>query len=189
MVKPRTSGLWALVIGGLLSANSAFAQTDCTIPLRPDRSIDPAAMAAAINACMDAPSVWVELTDRGTYDLLYSGDADDPNRRITGIAHAAWSAEIPLQIGTVFGFRATTFAVPATADAKIQILTHFPDGPDGPRPPDVTEKPLTPGATEAALFFIGSEAFMIPGEWRIEIRYKDQILAAQRFELAASASE
>ena len=189
MVNPQKIAPWAFAIGGLLSANFAFAQSDCAIPVGPNGTIDATEMAAALTACADAPAVWFELVDRGTYDLIYSGDADDPDRRLTGISHADWSQDIPLRIGTLFGFRAAGFADVVAEGETYEIVTYLPDGPAGPRAPDVTQKSFSSGSVEAALFLIGSEQFMIPGEWRIEIRHRDRVLAAQRFDLALPTSE
>lgn len=183
MVTPQHSILLALGIGGLLSANSAFAQVNCTIQFDAGAQIDLPTLAQTLTDCANeaASDVWFELVDRGSYDLVYSAPEGDADRRITGIAHTDWDQRIALAVGTLFGFRAVGLATDDLTDETIDIVTYLPDGPDGPRPPDVSTKPITVGAVEAALFLIGSEQFLIPGEWRIELRYRDQILAAQRF--------
>lgn len=174
-----------LGIGGLLSANSAFAQADCLLPVDANGMINIETMADALSDCaaVDTADIWFEMADRGSYEMIYSAPEDDPDRRVTGIAHVDWAQTIPLTVGTIFGLRAIGFAPEDAGDQTIEIITYFPEGPDGPRPPDVTTKTLTPGAVEAALFLIGSEEFLIPGEWRIALRHRGRILASQRFTL------
>lgn len=166
MVTLRNTLLSGLGIGGLLSANFAFAQIDCTIPFDENGQVDLATLAQTLSACSDQSTdeVWFELVDRGTYQLEYSAPEGAENRRIIGISHVDWSQDIPLAVGTIFGFRAMVIADDVAPDATFDIVTHFPDGPNGPRPPEVTTKAITPGSAEAALFLIGSEPFLIPGE-------------------------
>ena len=184
VVKIKTR-LLVFGIGGLLSAGSAFVQTDCQLPFDTSGMINIETMANALHDCAasETADVWFEITDRGSYGLLYSGTEGDTDRRITGIAHLDWAQTMPLTLGTLFGLRAVGFVPDDVPDQTIEIVTYFPTGPDGPRPPDVVEKILKPGAVEAALFLIGSETFLIPGEWRIEIRHRGRVLAAQRFDL------
>lgn len=185
MVTLRDTLVFGYGIGGLLSANFAFAQVECTLPFDENMQIGLETLSRTLSACSNNANlaVWSELVDRGTYELIYSSGED---RRITGIMHADWAREIPLSVGTLFGFRAVVFSPVSTNDETIEIVTYFPGGT---RAPDVTTKPMTPGATEAALFLIGSEAFVIPGEWRIELRHNGRILAAQRFNLTAEAGQ
>lgn len=180
-----------LGIGGLLSANAAFAQVDCPLPVDASGMISIETMADALADCVtaDAADVWFEITDRGSYELIYTGPETDADRQVTGIAHTDWAQTVPLTIGTIFGLRAVGFAPEGAGDQTIEIVTYFPDGPDGPRAPDVKRKTLVPGAVEAALFLIGSEDFLIPGEWRIALRHRGRVLAAQRFNLTPLAPQ
>ena len=178
-------------IGGLLSANSTVAQVECTLSFDQNAQIDLANLSQTLADCADdqTPLVWSELVDRGSYEFVYSAPENSNDRRITGISHVDWKQGIPLEIGTLFGFRAKMLIDGDAADENFQIITYPPDGPDGPRAPETTTKPLTAGATEAALFLIGSEDLLIPGEWRIALRYRGQVLVSQRFDLTPPPDE
>lgn len=186
MVTLRHALVLGIGVGGLLSANSAVGQVNCTLSFDQNAQIDLANLSRALSDCADdatAP-VWSEFIDRGTYQLNYSAPKGSENRRVTGISHVNWAQDIPLKVGTLFGFRARVMIEGASDGETLQIITYFPNGPEGARTPDITTKPLTAGAVEAALFLLGSDALLIPGEWRIELRHGKQIIAAQRFLLA-----
>ena len=176
-----------LALGGLLPAN-AFAEGNCTLPFDATSRISIQEMSEALAACAEAqqPTIWFEIADQGRYELLFSAAEGASNRKVTGIAHIGWEREIPLEIGVVFGFRAIAYVSGALSGETIEIVTYPPDGPNGPTTPEIQQQPLEPGRLEAALFLIGSDRYLLPGEWRIEIRRGKQILAAQRFTLVTA---
>lgn len=186
MVKQRSAPIPGLIIGGLLSANAVCAQTDCLLQFDANDQVDLTTLAETLNTCANSgdDALWYEIMDRGSYRFIYTAPEVVQGRQITGISHVDWASTVPMALGTVFGFRAIGVTDDDMAGQTVEIITHLPDGPDGPRPPQVTTKPIIPGALEAVLFLIGSEQFLIPGEWRIELRHRGRILAAQRFLLS-----
>lgn len=173
----------AIGIGGFLSANSVLAQGYCTIPYDAGGQVQLSILSQALSDCAQVAPIWSEIVDQGTYEILYNAPEGNAERQVTGVSHATWSRDIEMKIGALFGFQALVMAQDSDADLTTETIVHPPSTANGPRPAEIVTATTAPGQVTGAFFLIGSERFMIPGLWRIELRSNGIILAAQRFNI------
>lgn len=140
-------------------------------------------LSQAFSNCSQTGPIWSEVLDQGTYEIQYSTPSDDAEREVTGIRHVSWSREIEMKIGALFGFQALVMAGLPDKDITIETVVRPPATANDPTPAEIVTSTITPGQVKGVFFVIGSERFMIPGLWRLELRSRGIILAAQRFQL------